>query len=302
MARRDPNAPIGKRASKREKVDVAIVPRAPEWQPNWELIETAWDCEVPDDARAEIADAVRTYLRDESFVRAAPFKDDVVKKLAALRKAADAYAKAIRAFGRGAGSAAAHARLRPLLPVVVEDQKSHLSKQARDADNVALAAGLALDELDGKPQPEPAPALDLDAVVVRAVALLSEELRDDPVAINEAINQALAEENAEARAATRAELDDDDIDDHSDMIQGAAREWAAWDDLLVALRAIARRHGLNTTVDLGGIGDGDGPEGGAFAAAVAALGSTLPPGFMRPHGSRKALAMAILRAVDKVRY
>ncbi len=302
MARRKPGAPVGLRSARRKKIDVAFAPRVPKWRPNWDLVEAAWECVVPDGAQAEISDAVATYLRDESFARAAPFKDDVVKKLVALRKASDAYAKAIAAFRRGVGSVEASACLRPLLPVVVEDQKSHLGRLARDADNVALAAGLALDELDGKPPPETASALDLDAVAARALELLPDERREDPGAMNQAIVQAYAEAKAAASASARAAPDDDSIDHHFDVTQGAAREWAAWDDLLVALRAIARRHGLNTTIDLGGIGDGDGPEGGAFAAAIDALGSTFPAGFRRPHASRNALAMGILRVVAKGRY
>ena len=245
MAQRKVDAQIGARAATRAKVDVALV-RAPVWQPTWEPVEAAWGRTVPAAARDEIAQAVGVYLRDESLVRAAPFKDDVRKKLDHLRKAAEAFARAIAAFNRGPGADEAGARLRPLLPVAVEDQKWHLNKMAREADSVALASALAMNELDGKPLPERAPELDMDAVEARALALLPEESRNNPEAVNAVIDRALAEARAELAtdAADSTDVNDDSMDSLFDVIGEPAREWAAWDRLMIVLWKISDRHGL----------------------------------------------------------
>jgi len=71
---------------------------------------------------------------------------------------------------------------------------------------------------------------------------------------------------------------------------------------MIVLWKISDRHGLYEPIDRGGIGDGDGPEGGVFVAAVEALGLTLPSGFARPHKNRKASAQAILRAIAPARH
>lgn len=298
MARRKESAPIGQRAARREKVDVAFGPRVPEWFPNWLLIETAWDCVVPQAARSDLTDAVRTYLRDESLARAAPFKDDVVKKLATLHKAAEACAKAIAAFGRGAGAIEASARLRPRLPVDVDEQKRHLAKLARDADNLALAAKLALDELDGKPEPEPVPELDLNAVAARASALLPVGHVNDPVAMNAAIDQALAEGRAAASSSSRAEPDDDSIDHFFDVASEPAREWAAWERLMITVLATASRYGLDTTTHRKEFNE-DGPENGIFTNAFKALAANFPSGYNRNHKNDDALAKALIQAKSR---
>jgi hypothetical protein len=305
MARRKPEASIGSRAATRAKVDIAFVPRLPVWRPDWELIEKAWSRTVPPPARDEIALAVGVYLRDESLVRAAPFKDDVRKKLAHLRKAAETFARAIAVFNRGPGADEAGARLRPLLPVAIEDQKWHLDKMAREADSVALASALAIDELDGKPLPKREPELDLNAVAGRALSLLTEESRDDPTAANDAIKRALTEARAARASDARDEdtrPDDDDIDGFFDVSDKPAREWAAWDRLMIDLRKISVKYGLYKPIDRGGISDDDKPDGGVFVAAVEAIELSLPPGFARPHESRNALAQAILRATAPARH
>lgn len=303
MARRDDGAPVGARAAKRAKVDVAFVPRAPVWRPDWDLIEKAWNRTVSPTARDEIARAFAVYLHDESLVRAAPFKDDVRKKLDHLRKAAEAFTLAIAAFKRGSGADEAGARLRPLLPVAVEDRKWHLAKMAREADSIALASALAIDELDGKPLSERTPELDVDAVAARALALLPTSARNDSEAANAAMDQALSEARSKSVPDGAEDIDDDPIDDHFDVVCEAAKEWAAWDRLMVALCGIADRHGLYEFINCGvvGVDVGDDkdfaePEGGAFVAAINAMASTLPTGFVRPHKDLTALAQAILKA------
>lgn len=304
MARRKEGASIGARAATRAKVDVAFVPRPPVWEPDWKLIETAWKRTVPPAARDEIAQAFAVYLRDESLVRAAPFKDDVRKKLDHLRKAAEAFTLAIAAFKRGSGADEAGARLRPWLPVAVEDQKWHLGRMAREADSVALASALALDELDGKPLPERTPELDVDALVAEALALLPASARNDPDAdIDAAIHRALSEARSKSVPDGAEGIDDDPIYNHFDVVCGSPKEWAAWDGLMVDLCEIAGRHGLYEFINCGVVGVDVGdekelvePEGGAFVAAINTMASTLPPGFARPHKDLTAFAQAILKA------
>jgi hypothetical protein len=303
MARRKAGAPISARAARRAKVDVAFVPRPPVWPPDWELIEKAWNRNVLPAARNEIAQAFAVYLRDESLVRAAPFKDDVRKKLDHLRKAAEAFANALAAFTHGPGAEEAGARLRPLLPVAVEDQKLHLDEMAREADSVALVSALAIDELDGKLLPERTPELDLDAVVATALALLPTSARNDPDAVNAAIDRALSEARRKSVPYGAEDIDDDPIDDHFDVVCESPKEWAAWDQLMVDLCEIAERHGLYEFINCGVVGVDVGdekdlvePEGGAFVAAINAMASTLPPGFARPHKDLTAFAQAILKA------
>lgn len=305
MARRKADAPIGVRTSRRERVDVAFMPRIPIWKPDWELIERAWRRSVPSVARDEIAQAVTVYLRDESLVRAAPFKNDVRKILDQLRKAAETFSRAIAAFHHGPGTDEAGARLRPLLPVAVEDQKSHLAKMARDADNVALASTIAIDELEGKAQPARVPDLDLDAVAARALSSLTEEARNDAMAVNEAIQRALTYARAKTASDSDQEYkgtDDVSMDSHFDVLDEPAREWAAWDRFMINLLKICFQHGLYLPIDRGGISDGDEPNGGAYVAAIEALQSTLPSGFARPHKTQNALAQAILRATSEARH
>lgn len=305
MPRRKPDTPIGVRSSRRERVDVAFVPRIPNWKPDWEVIERAWRCSIPPVARDEISQAVNVYLRDESLVRAAPFKDDVKKQLDHLRKAAKAFARAIVAFNHGPGTEEARARLRPLLPVAVEDQKSHLAKMAREADNVALASAIAIEELEGKAQPERTSELKLDAVAAEALSFLTEETRNDPMAINDAIQHALAHARAEPASDADEDYnksDDVSIDSLFDVLDKPALEWAAWDRFMINLRKVSVQHGLYVPIDRGGISDSDEPNGGTYVAAVDALQSTLPPGFARPHKNQNALAQAILRATSQARH
>jgi hypothetical protein len=305
MARRKLDDPIGVRTSRRKRVDVAFVPRIPVWKPDWDVIERAWRRSVPLAVRDEIAQAVTVYLRDESLVRAAPFKEDVRKNLDKLRKAAETFARAIAAFNHGPGADEAGARLWPLLPVAVEDQKSHLAKMARDADNVALASIIVINELEGETQPVQAPELDLDAVAARALSSLTEEARNDSMAVNEAIQRALTV----ARAETASDSDQEDkepddvcIEGLFDVLDEPAREWAAWDRFMINLLKICVQHGLYVPIDRGGISDDDEPNGGAYVAAIEALQSTLPDGFARPHKNQNALAQAILRATSEARH